>query len=61
MEETLKRVLNRAPGVALLDTRNKDLYQHGHITGSSNVPLSQITDRSAELPPKGVYVRVVTK
>jgi rhodanese-related sulfurtransferase len=56
VESILQRALARPSTVPLLDTRPAKLYAAGHIRGSANVPLSEIVNRSAELPPKGIII-----
>ncbi|MCW2846925.1 MAG: Rhodanese domain protein [Marmoricola sp.] len=37
-------------GVTVLDVREPVEWQHGHIEGALHIPLTQIPDRSDELP-----------
>jgi rhodanese-related sulfurtransferase len=37
-------------GFLLLDVRDEDEYQQGHIPGAKNIPLGQLRGRLSELP-----------
>ena len=41
----------RAGEATVLDVRPEDEFQHGHLPGALNIPLSQLERRLAELPP----------
>ncbi|MEF9915982.1 MAG: rhodanese-like domain-containing protein [Lachnospiraceae bacterium] len=42
MEQELLLAKN-TPGAIILDVRNVDEYEKGHIPGSTNIPISKIT------------------
>jgi rhodanese-related sulfurtransferase len=37
-------------GVALIDVRNPDEYQAGHVPGATLIPLPEVPERLAEVP-----------
>ena len=43
---------SNTPGAVLLDVRNRQEYQEGHIPGSKNVPLSMINTVSGVVRDK---------
>lgn len=44
-------------GAAIIDVREPEEYEKGHIVGAKNIPLSQIRDRVSEIPKdKPVYL-----
>ena len=45
-----------ADGVAILDVRELDEWEAGHIPGALHIPLGQLTARVGELPPGEVVV-----
>jgi rhodanese-related sulfurtransferase len=45
-----------ADGAAILDVREQDEWQAGHIPGALHIPLGQLTARVGELPPGEVVV-----
>ena len=45
-----------ADGVAILDVREQDEWEAGHIPGALHIPLGQLTARVGELPPGEVVV-----
>jgi len=47
--ELLERL--RAGTAAILDVRPEDEYRHGHLPDALNIPLPQLEQRLAELPP----------
>jgi rhodanese-related sulfurtransferase len=47
--ELLERL--RAGTAAVLDVRPEDEYRHGHLPDALNIPLAQLEQRLAELPP----------
>ena len=47
--ELLERL--RAGTAAILDVRPEDEYRHGHLPDALNIPLAQLEQRLAELPP----------
>ena len=47
-------------GITVLDVREPVEWQHGHVEGSVHVPMMELPDRLADLPPDG-QVLVVCK
>ncbi len=43
----------------VIDLRNTPEYREGHITGSENVPYSQVTEKAAELAKAGKPIILV--
>jgi len=41
----------RAGTAVVLDVRPEDEFRHGHLPGALNIPLAQLEQRLAELPP----------
>lgn len=39
----------------LIDVRESDEYESGHVPGAVNIPLSEFTNRIKEVPKKLVY------
>lgn len=39
-----------AQGVTLIDVRNPDEYEDGHVAGARLIPLPEIADRAGEVP-----------
>jgi rhodanese-related sulfurtransferase len=37
-------------GMAVLDVREPAEWEHGHIEGATHIPLSELTERLAEVP-----------
>ena len=44
--------------LVVIDVRDEEAFQAGHLEGSGNVPLSRFKERRAELPPREVAVLV---
>lgn len=42
-------------GVKLIDVREVDEYESGHVAGAINIPLSQFSDRLGEIPETTVF------
>ena len=40
----------RAEGAVVLDVRNPDEYEQGHVPGALLIPLGELADRVAEVP-----------
>ena len=53
-----KEMYDLNPGVILLDVRNQDEYDAGHIEGSVLIPVSELEGRLSELPDKGAVIIV---
>jgi len=43
-------------GALLLDVRNPDEWEAGHVEGSTWIPMNQLADRQGELPTDGEIV-----
>jgi rhodanese-related sulfurtransferase len=54
-EDVLRRQGEAAPPI-VVDVRGPDEYAAGHIAGAMNIPLDQLQDRLAELPPNRLVV-----
>lgn len=48
-----KQIYNR--GMSLIDVREVDEYEDGHIEGAINIPLSEFANRIGEVPKESVY------
>ncbi len=47
----------RAAGAfSLVDVRRPEEYEEGHVAGAVLIPLHELPDRIAELPPSPLYV-----
>jgi rhodanese-related sulfurtransferase len=47
----------QARGVTLIDVRNPDEYEEGHVPGARLIPLYEVAERVEEIPDDGpVYV-----
>ena len=44
------------PGAVLLDVRNADEYEAGHVPGSINVPVGEIGNVTSRIPDKATPV-----
>jgi tellurite methyltransferase len=44
---------------AVLDVRDGDAFGRGHFAGSGHLPLAELRERRAELPPRGTEILVV--
>lgn len=42
--------------ICLIDVREIDEYESGHVAGAINIPLSEFSDRVSELPNKRIYM-----
>lgn len=51
-------VSKRRSEIALLDVREQDEWDAGHIEGAQHIPLGQLASRLAELPSDRVVVAV---
>ena len=47
-----KNVLVKDQSIRLIDVRSADEYRQGHIPGSTNIPLDQISDITKVVPDK---------
>jgi len=67
MLDVLKRIFRKQPdqkfkdlvsqGALIIDVRTKDEYHSGHITGSINIPVSEMKDSLSKLTnQKAVYI-----
>ena len=56
-----KEIYDLNPGSILLDVRNQDEYDAGHIDGSVLIPVSQLEGRLDELPDREVIIIVYCK
>jgi len=45
-------------GIILLDVRNPDEYEQGHVEGSVLIPVSELESRLSELPDKDAVIFV---
>ena len=43
-------------GIYLVDVREIDEYESGHVAGAINIPLSEFSSRLSELPGKTIYM-----
>ena len=50
-EEVLRRLQSAEPGITLLDVRERDSYEQGHIAGAVLIPRGQLELRVNELLP----------
>jgi glyoxylase-like metal-dependent hydrolase (beta-lactamase superfamily II)/rhodanese-related sulfurtransferase len=50
-EEVLRRLRSEEPGITLLDVRERDSYEQGHIPGALLIPRGQLELRVNELLP----------
>ncbi len=50
-EEVLRRIASDDPGITLLDVRERDSFQRGHISGALLIPRGQLELRVDELLP----------
>jgi tellurite methyltransferase len=48
-----------APGRAVLDVRDAAAFAAGHLAGCGHLPLAELRERRAELPPRGTPILVV--
>jgi rhodanese-related sulfurtransferase len=55
-EDVEKLAQNLPQGVKLIDIREEDEYEAGHIPGVPLIPMSQIADRFHEFEPDMEYV-----
>ena len=53
-----KEMYDSNPGVILLDVRNQDEYDAGHIDGSVLIPVSVLEERLSELPDREAVIIV---
>lgn len=53
-----KEIYDSDPGAILLDVRNQDEYDAGHIEGSVLIPVSELENRLSELPDKEAVIIV---
>ena len=52
------QIYRENPDVLLLDVRNQDEYDAGHIESSTLIPVSELEERLAELPQKDALIIV---
>lgn len=50
---TTSELADRGGATPLIDVREKDEYEAGHVPWAVNVPLSEIESRVAEIPTDG--------
>lgn len=50
MTEATVDALAAAPDPTLIDVREPDEYQRGHIDGAVNIPLGDLADRMEQIP-----------
>jgi rhodanese-related sulfurtransferase len=43
-------------GIYLVDVREVDEYESGHVAGARNIPLSEFSSRIDELPSSTIYM-----
>ena len=43
-------------GIYLVDVREIDEYESGHVAGARNIPLSEFSSRITELPSSTIYM-----
>ena len=53
-----KEIYESNPDVILLDVRNQDEYDSGHISGSLLIPVGELESRLSELPDKNAEIIV---
>ena len=53
-----KEIYDSNPGAILLDVRNQDEYDEGHIDGSTLIPVAELEGRLQELPDKDAVIIV---
>jgi rhodanese-related sulfurtransferase len=47
----------QASGATIIDVRQPDEYEDGHVSGARLIPLGEVPDRATEIPSEGpVYV-----
>jgi rhodanese-related sulfurtransferase len=46
----------RAQGGVVLDVRQPDEYEEGHVPGAVLIPLGEVPDRVAEVPDGDLYI-----
>ena len=51
LEEVRRRIESDDPGVLLLDVRERDAYEHGHIPGAIHIPRGQLELRVNQALP----------
>lgn len=55
--EAARRILRQR--TAALDVRDERAFAHAHLAGSGNIPLAELGERRAELPPRDAPLLVV--
>jgi len=55
---TPREVSQQRAGIHILDVREDDEWQAGHIDGAQHIPLGQLGERLGELPSGGRIVAV---
>ena len=48
--EELDRRIHDEEKITLIDVRNPELYNKGHIRGAINIPMEELEDRLGEIP-----------
>jgi len=56
-----KALYDTNPGAILLDVRNMDEYETGHINGSILIPAAELESRLSELPDKNAVIIIYCK
>ena len=48
--EEAKQLLNDDPDTAVVDVRNRDEYEGGHVSNAIHIPVDEVINRIGELP-----------
>ena len=52
---------SRAETAVVLDTRDPDAFEHGHVAGSGHIPRRELAARRSELPGRDTAILVVAE
>lgn len=52
----LEQYLDRGKDMVLVDVRDRNSYEKGHIQGAINIPSDELPDRMQELPKEKLIV-----